>query len=51
MKKEDYLRMKAALKNIMEISTDEFAKSQAIYGLNINQQGQAINQLSNREGK
>jgi len=33
--KEEYLRMKAALKNILEISTDEFAKSQARYGLNI----------------
>ncbi|WP_268801951.1 hypothetical protein [Paenibacillus sp. LC231] len=35
MTKKDYLRMKAALINILEISTDEFAKSQARYGLNI----------------
>lgn len=34
-KKEEYLRMKAALKNILEFSADEFAKSQARYGLNI----------------
>ncbi|MGG3504702.1 hypothetical protein ABES58_04375 [Paenibacillus lautus] len=34
-KKEEYLRMKAALKNILELSADEFAKSQARYGLNI----------------
>lgn len=29
--------MKAALKNILELSTDEFAKSQARFGLNIKQ--------------
>ncbi|WP_194166138.1 hypothetical protein [Paenibacillus glucanolyticus] len=33
--KEEYLRMKAALRNILELSKDEFAKSQARYGLNI----------------
>ncbi|MGG4090618.1 hypothetical protein [Paenibacillus lautus] len=35
MTKKDYLRMKAALRNILELSKDEFAKSQARYGLNI----------------
>ena len=34
-KKEEYERMKAALRNILDISNDEFAKSQARYGLGI----------------
>ena len=32
---EEYMRMKAALKNILDISNDEFAKSQARYGLGV----------------
>lgn len=37
--REDVLRMKAALRNILDISTDEFARSQARYGLGINKEG------------
>ncbi|MFB6364496.1 hypothetical protein ACFCP7_10580 [Paenibacillus elgii] len=32
---EKYRRMEAALRNILEISKDEFARSQAKYGLGI----------------
>ncbi len=33
--KESYKRMQAALRNILELSTDEFSLSQARYGLGI----------------
>ncbi|GAA0390326.1 MarR family transcriptional regulator [Paenibacillus motobuensis] len=33
--RNDVSRMKAALQNILDISTDEFSRSQARYGLNL----------------
>lgn len=35
LNKEEYERMKAALTNILQISSDPFSKSQARYGLGI----------------
>lgn len=35
-KKDDYQRMKAALRNILELSSDDFSLSQARYGLGMN---------------
>ncbi|MUG45505.1 LexA family protein [Paenibacillus woosongensis] len=37
--REDVLRMKAALRNILDICTDDFARYQARYGLGINEEG------------
>lgn len=37
--REDVLRMKAALRNILDICTDDFARYQVRYGLDINEEG------------
>ncbi|WP_158301771.1 hypothetical protein [Paenibacillus mesophilus] len=50
-KDEEFQRMKAALQNILELSADEFSKSQARYGLGI--AGTAGHKLveANQEGR
>ena len=51
MSNDEYVRMKAALKNILELSNDEFSKSQARYGLGITSAAEPKLCGANKEGQ